>query len=158
MKHVQQGDNECVLATLAMLAEIDIERAREIAADVAGVNRKDFDWWSIFQPSVAGRGDGCPYILEIAHAMNLDIDPVVMVGAIPSGTLSHRIVGFVPAKPNLTGKGQVSILGDILGGGHSMAYENGKIYDPGLVYPQKCSWKTIVKRYGVTKFVVTPIK
>jgi hypothetical protein len=44
MKLQRQGPNECFLATVAMLAELPLDKVREIAVEVLGESKERFSW------------------------------------------------------------------------------------------------------------------
>ena len=118
MKFVKQGVQECVLATLAMLADVDIETARDAAADVAGVPRERFVWFPFFDnfPEDLPRRQ---YARDVAKKLQLLISPITYSGLTPSSGPPY----------DLSGRGQVNAEFKY-GGGHSAAYEDGLVYDP----------------------------
>ena len=149
MKKVQQKYNSCVLATLAMLANVSYEEAEEqarVAIIEAGLTLNG-DWWSTFgytKENVSGT------IAKIT-AFQLGMTRFVPVARV-------RDAQSTGDSPDLCGKGQISIELDI--GGHSMAYEDGLVYDPGYNSDQGETWDAYLRRKGskyILKVVVTPL-
>ena len=149
MKKVQQKHNGCVLATLAMLANISYEEAEEqakVAVIEAGLCW-DGDWWNTF-------GYVTREVFQVIA--NVTASQLGMAEFMPVTRV--RDVQSTGDSPNLCGKGQVSVEFDV--GGHSMAYEDGLVYDPNYSSDQGETWDAYLQRRGsenILKVVVTPL-
>jgi len=136
MNHVTQGYNECVLATIAALSDTPIDVIRRIAQEFTGADWADF----LFYKS------GCSELDKaIEHiCSHVGLPPVI-------SHLSSKITTGSGA-PDLSGKGQL-IFGfnhnGIQIGLHSVAYENGLIYDGTLICP--VTWESVIKHYTEVK-------
>lgn len=158
MKHVKQGLNECLLASFAMLADIDIELARTVAKNVFYRLKPDgwyTDWYSSLNyfDGIEGMVE---YLTEISKEMNIQFLDKPTVRTCEQAKAS---TGINEREPDLSGRGQISIsLG--FSGGHSMAYENGLIYDPHGKFPEGETWKHFKKRHHcyIYKVRVVPVK
>ena len=149
MKKVQQKHNGCVLATLAMLTDISYEEAEE-QARVAVIETGlcwNGNWWNTF--GYVGRDTARTIANVTASQLGMtEFMPVTRV----------RDAQSTGDSPNLCGKGQVSVEFDV--GGHSMAYENGLVYDPSYSSDQGETWSDYLLRRGpenILKVVVTPL-
>lgn len=151
MKKVQQEHNGCVLATIAMLADIPLIRAEEHAqAATRGLGLSwDGDWWSVF--GYLGRESAISLARETARRAGLkDFTPLTRVREVMGNSTG--------TSPDLRGRGQISV--ELPEGGHSMAYENGLIYDSDFLLAPRETWKEYVTRKGndILKVIVTPFK
>lgn len=150
MKKVHQGHNGCVLATLAMLANVSYEEAEQragIAITEAGLGWRE-NWWSTF--GYASYSDTKKIAIIVARELGLS-------GFIPvPKVVNVKSTGSVP---NLKGKGQISV--ELPYSGHSMAYENGLIYDPDFDSFVGETWEQYTARRGsnnILRIVVTPLE
>ena len=151
MKKEPQSFNGCVLATIAMLADIPLIRAEEHAqAATRGLGLPwGGDWWSVF--GCLGRESAISLAREMARRAGLkDFSPVVRVREIMGNSTG--------TSPDLRGRGQISV--ELPEGGHSMAYEDGFIYDSDFPAAPRETWEEYVTRKGndILKVIVTPFK
>lgn len=121
MKVEHQGHNECMLATLAALAEVPLSEVRELACTVA-----EKKTWAEFCAAVISQGDVAVYWQVVNYLIRYYNLPLNLVN-LESNNIYMGEGDFdrVPA----TGRGTILVA---LGGGsyHIMPWENGKVYDP----------------------------
>src|SRR5438093_8514574 len=137
MKIIKQGYNECVLATLAMLADKPLYKARAIARNVAeeqeGLSMPWFTWdgyfccVSYFPETPEGTNKQRRYAQKIIERLNV-------IGFSPITRSKYEdLKGVRETPPCLAGKGQLSIriVSELTlrERGHSTAYENWNVYE-----------------------------
>ena len=127
MKHIKQGHNECKLATIAMLADISLDKVREIACQAVNVT----SWANLYKNDER-------YFTAIAVVLGIiivkgkvliasDIVPLLNnMEAISTATAKKYLPGETLP---LNGKGEL-FIGWVTNFAHSVAYENGIIFDP----------------------------
>lgn len=127
MKIIKQGPFECKLAVIAMLADVSMEEVRRVACEAAGVDC----WYNIFN------------VIDLHIIANKDlywkgVNACLSKWNVPvSGgdiltSMNMEVFNYYPdEKPDLSGKGEIILLFDIeMRTGHSMAFEDGLVYDP----------------------------
>lgn len=144
MKLLRQGENECALASIAMLAGLSsMEEARVIAAEVAGKPRKGFQWFPTIV-EIGGIGG-----MGLAMGMRVDlIDQYIAklcarVGLPPVRMTRCKDIPFPEEPwPDLSGRGHMALWLGI--GGHSVAFESGMVYDPDGA-PKPMEWGSYLR-------------
>jgi len=151
VKKQPQDYNGCVLATIAVLADIPFVEAEghaKVATKHLGLTWKG-SWWSVF--GYLGREDAIALARETAIEAGLRrFTPITRVG--------EALESSARTSPDLSGRGQISVA--LPAGGHSMAYADGFIYDSDYLCVEKETWEEYVTRRGsdILKVVVTPYK
>lgn len=124
MKHIEQGHNECQLATIAMLSGKPKQEIREYVEDYCGG-----DYIELFGTSLWKVGIKQAFKKYLNEQMYLEIFHLWGANNLGSDRIDET--------PNLDGEGQITILWD-QGGSHAMAYSNGLVHDPNVAYG--CNW------------------
>ena len=126
MKHVEQGHDECQLATIAMLSgKPKHEIKKYIEFYIGGDYNNSF---GSFRWKIGIKNAFKKYLNE-----QMFIEIFYMWGANRIGT--DKITDTL----NLDGKGQITIIWE-RGGAHAMAYNNGLVHDPNM--SMGCNWNT----------------
>lgn len=122
MKLQQQGLDECWLATVAMLADRPLDEVRT----------KALSYWT-------GARNWSSIIREVAYFQRFDAieercKNLCKYFGLPGLPINNKWGEGIQLstgneKPDLSGKGQITV--ELEYGFHSMAFEDGKIYDPG---------------------------
>ena len=153
MNHIRQGYNDCILATIAMLANTDLETVHQTASKLAGsTSLTEFNWMD--ELNKRSTDQAIQYATAVAHEVGLKM-------TIFTRSAYMTATGF---NPDLSGKGQISIrIEGFYESGHSMAYANGLVYDPSYDSPVGETWTAFLARLRlnnkeVTKVVVNPLK
>ena len=143
MKLQYQGDSECALATIAMLADVPLEEVRKVALEAAGVsewNNLMFTDTSSIEKYFQGI-DACidrwkiPFLDNSTRKKLLNnpyIDCIDTGEKVAKKYVKERCI----ACADLSGRGHLSINYG-RHGGHSVAFENGIIYDGGQISPMR---------------------
>ena len=148
VKKEPQSFNDCVLATIAMLADIPLTKAEEHAQAAARDLGFPWDgnWWSVF--GYLGREGAISLARETARRAGLkDFTPLTRVCEVMGNSTG--------TSPDLRGRGQISV--ELPEGGHAMAYEDGFIYDGDFPSAPRETWEEYVARKGndILKVIVT---
>ncbi len=141
MKIEKQGTYECTLATIAALANVQLRSVREFACKRANIDK----WEYVIRKS----GDEFWEIIG-------DIAKHYKVNGMPK-ELSYSNTPLLTAggKEQLQGRGSISIQSSAHMYNHTMAFENGVVYDPDCpTYPLAIS-KLMQTRYK--DWVVTDV-
>lgn len=128
MKHIKQGPKECKLATIAMLAGVSLDTVREIVCKSIKVGA----WHEVFNQSDTLYFDVINILLIKIHVdgkvlRRNDIIPLLNNEEARSTATTRKYLpdDLLP----LSGKGEL-FMQLITNTAHSVAYENGMIFDP----------------------------
>lgn len=126
MKHIKQGPGECKLATIAMLAGVSLDEVRKIACEAAMLHK-----WETCNSDNFWAGIDALKLLFDGQAFKVLLRPE-LTGILWDNDLNSfgTTKKYFPGDPlPLTGKGEMFIY-YVNGARHSIAYENGIIFDP----------------------------
>lgn len=145
MKYQRQGKGECLLATIAMLSKQSIETVRARASELTGyVNW--YDWLNAVEGEIKAIHNEASYHYnavnlthynEILHSYDEVCRTLCEESGIPhiGGMVETLIIKGLPkaeATYDLSGRGEIVICGVVENKPfvHSMAYEDGLVFDP----------------------------
>ena len=145
MKLIKQRPYECYLAVVAMLADVPVDLVRETAAQLAGTPVEwfewfeDLDWLPVTERNAKGE--------RLCKAFGLP----ALKASMAVGTVGNNDVG------SLHGKGQIAFRAGLTA--HTVAYENGIIFDPDPEYPGGMTWQEHQKwRLGLIREPIDEIE
>ncbi len=125
MKLVKQGYAECQLATIAMLANVELDNVKQYVEKLTG-----YPWHIYISTYKACTTDPFPLIQQIYDAYNVKIDLHHL-----HFNWKNELMPNTAMVPDLSGKGQLLIVWQE-GDAHAMAYEDGLVYDPNSAGPK----------------------
>lgn len=157
MKHQRQGNNECQLATLAMLSGYDINFVREYALSLAEEYGETVTCWGEVHYNF------WRIVLKMAEDFGLQgfsrpavCSSLYKYGVRTLGALRGNMQRGKPTAYELRGKGQLTfITRNML---HAVAYENGMVHDGNynVGYPVD-QWMKLIRRKWLT-YEITPVR
>lgn len=108
----KQGKNECMLATMAALADVPLARVRKRACALAGVRQ-----WR-------------PYSMDrFWGVVAMVADELGIMGMVPTTVIFQWELSRPCGRPTLRGKGSILVVFPS-NESHIMPYEDGLIYNP----------------------------
>jgi hypothetical protein len=140
MKHIHQGPSECKLATIAMLADVSLEECRVLVCKATDT----VTWESVLSCGKEAFWKGIDALLPLVEKLPVKILMYKELLPIVNGVTSS-FGGVTKYMPNeslpLQGKGEMFV--GYWFRNHSVAYENGIIYDPEMY--KECSFDEWMK-------------
>ena len=150
MRLQRQGIDECQLATIAMLADVPLQKIRTRALELT----QTATWTSYFVTPSALRLKSFWSVMSILcgeYGIRM--------------TLPDTDTGVTPGEAptiNLSGRGQITIIWNT-DAAHAMAYESGLVYDGNATEPML--WDTWLskeankyKQCGIKSIIVSPCR